>query len=55
MPEVIREYALLTVRNLMVNNPQNQAIIGEMDPIGIVGPDGELRELPARMGMKRGT
>ncbi|KAJ9109344.1 hypothetical protein QFC21_000673 [Naganishia friedmannii] len=50
---VIREYALLAVRNLMIDNEANQAIIKEMDPVGLVGPDGELRELPARMGVKK--
>lgn len=51
MLTVIREYALLAVRNLMINNVANQAIIKEMDPLGVVGPDGELREMPARMGV----
>ncbi|KAJ9125680.1 hypothetical protein QFC22_000642 [Naganishia vaughanmartiniae] len=50
---VIREYALLAVRNLMIDNEANQAIIKEMDPVGMVGPDGELREMPARMGVKK--
>jgi ataxin-10 len=50
---VIREYALLAVRNLMINNVANQAVIKEMDPVGMVGPDGELREMPARMGAKK--
>ncbi|KAI5451876.1 hypothetical protein NCC49_001178 [Naganishia albida] len=48
---LIREYALLAVRNLMINNVANQAVIKEMDPLGVVGPDGELREMPARMGV----
>jgi hypothetical protein len=52
-PTVIREYALLAVRNLMINNVANQAVIKEMDPVGMVGPDGELREMPARMGAKK--
>lgn len=50
---VIREYALLAVRNLMINNVANQAMIKEMDPLGVVGPDGELREMPARMGVRK--
>jgi hypothetical protein len=45
---VIREHALLTIRNLMVNNPENQAVVGTMDPIGIVGPNGELMEMPKK-------
>lgn len=48
---MIREYALLAVRNLMINNVANQAVIKKMDPLGVVGPDGELREMPARMGV----
>jgi ataxin-10 len=45
---VIREHALLTIRNLMMNNPENQAVIETMDPIGMVGPDGELKEMPEK-------
>jgi ataxin-10 len=47
---VIREHALLTIRNLMMNNPENQAVIGTMDPIGMVGPNGELQEMPVKRG-----
>ena len=43
--EVIREHALLAIRNLMTNNPENQAVIGTMDPIGTVDPYGELRAM----------
>jgi len=32
----------------MVNNPENQAVVGTMDPIGMVGPDGELMDLPKK-------
>lgn len=49
----MREYGLLAVRNLMMNNPQNQAVVEKMDPIGIVGPDGELRALPDSMQKHR--
>jgi ataxin-10 len=45
----LREYALLCVRNLMKDNPANQAIIAEMDPVGIVGDNGELLPLPERL------
>jgi len=45
----LREHALLCVRNLMMGNPANQAIIAEMDPVGIVGENGELLPLPERM------
>lgn len=37
----------------MINNVGNQAIIKEMDPVGMVGPDGELREMPQRMGARK--
>ncbi|KAH8082274.1 spinocerebellar ataxia type 10 protein domain-containing protein [Filobasidium floriforme] len=47
---LIREHALLTIRNLMMNNPENQAVIGTMDPIGMVGPNGELQEMPVKRG-----
>ena len=33
----------------MLDNPQNQAIIGQMDPVGVVGENGELLPLPERM------
>lgn len=45
----LRELALFTVRNLMLNNPENQAIIGQMDPLGLVGENGELLPLPEQM------
>lgn len=45
----LREHALLTVRNLMTGNPENQAIIGKMAPIGLVGEDGVLKPLPQRL------
>jgi ataxin-10 len=48
----IREHALFAVRNLMMGNPDNQAVIGEMSPIGVVGEDGLLKEMPERMGLK---
>ncbi|KAL1411314.1 hypothetical protein Q8F55_002265 [Vanrija albida] len=45
----LREHALLAVRNLMTGNPANQAIIAQMDPLGVVGEDGELLPLPEKM------
>ncbi|OCF37853.1 hypothetical protein I316_00077 [Kwoniella heveanensis BCC8398] len=46
----LREHALLCVRNLMLNNPANQAIITQMDPIGVLSDDtGELLPLPDKM------
>lgn len=33
----------------MTGNPANQAIIGKMAPIGLVGEDGELKPLPQRI------
>ncbi len=51
----IREHALFAVRNLMIGNQDNQARIAEMEPLGIVDENGELRELPERLGAKRNT
>lgn len=51
-PPDIREHALFATRHLLLGNPDNQAIIGKMDPLGIVDEQtGELRELPQRMGV----
>lgn len=33
----------------MTGNPANQAIIGKMAPVGLVGEDGELKPLPQRI------
>jgi ataxin-10 len=33
----------------MYENPENQAIIGQMDPLGLVGENGELLPLPEKM------
>lgn len=49
--KVLREHALFCVRNLMLNNPANQAIIKEMDPIGVLSETGEL--LPVSEKMKK--
>ncbi|WVF72716.1 hypothetical protein IAT40_007534 [Kwoniella sp. CBS 6097] len=49
----LREHALLCVRNLMLNNPANQAIITQMNPIGVLSDDtGELLPLPDKMKKK---
>ncbi|GFZ49470.1 hypothetical protein JCM24511_07590 [Saitozyma sp. JCM 24511] len=45
----LREHALFAVRNLMLGNPANQAIIGEMDPVGVLSETGELLPVPERM------
>ncbi|KAL0249840.1 hypothetical protein I308_103142 [Cryptococcus tetragattii IND107] len=45
----LREHALFCVRNLMLNNPANQAIIKEMDPIGVLSETGELLPVPEKM------
>lgn len=47
--KVLREHALFCVRNLMLNNPVNQAIIKEMDPIGVLSETGELLPVPEKM------
>ena len=49
----LREHALLTVRNLMLNNPANQATIHEMDPVGVISETGEILPLPEKMRRKR--
>ncbi|CAD6577777.1 MAG: hypothetical protein TREMPRED_002036 [Tremellales sp. Tagirdzhanova-0007] len=45
----LREHALFVTRNLMLRNPANQALIAEMDPVGVVSETGELLPLPERM------
>lgn len=45
----LREHALFAVRNLMLNNPANQAIVREMDPVGVLSDTGELLPVPDRM------
>ncbi|CAK9782519.1 hypothetical protein CC85DRAFT_266465 [Cutaneotrichosporon oleaginosum] len=45
----LREHALFAVRNLMMGNPANQAIIAEMEPLGLVGEDGVLGPLPEKL------
>ncbi|WWC71634.1 uncharacterized protein I206_105592 [Kwoniella pini CBS 10737] len=49
----LREHALLCVRNLMLNNPSNQSIISQMNPVGVLSPDnGELLPVPEKMKKK---
>lgn len=50
--KVLREHALFCVRNLMLNNLANQAIIKEMDPIGVLSETGELLPVPEKMKKK---
>lgn len=45
----LREHALFAVRNLMMGNPENQAIIAKMEPLGVVGEDGVLGPLPEKL------
>lgn len=45
----LREHALFAVRNLMMGNPENQAVIARMEPLGVVGEDGELKPLPEKL------
>lgn len=49
---VLREHALFCIRNLMLNNPANQAIIKEMDPVGVLSETGELLPVPDKMKKK---
>lgn len=45
----LREHALFAVRNLMMGNPENQAVIAKMEPLGVVGEDGVLEPLPEKL------
>ncbi|EIW67301.1 hypothetical protein M231_01611 [Tremella mesenterica] len=45
----LREHALFAVRNLMFHNPQNQQIIQQMNPVGVLGPNGELLPVPGKL------
>ena len=48
MPD-LREHALFTVRNLMQDNPENQAVIAQMDPVGVLSESGEVLPVPEKM------
>jgi ataxin-10 len=48
----LREHALLCVRNLMLNNLANQEIVKQLDPVGVVGENGELLPLPEKLKQK---
>ncbi|WVQ81893.1 hypothetical protein IAT38_004020 [Cryptococcus sp. DSM 104549] len=48
----LREHALFCIRNLMKNNPANQAVVKEMGPIGVLSDSGELLPLPDKMKKK---
>ena len=37
----------------MKDNPANQAVIAEMDPVGVVSQSGELLPLPERLRRQR--
>lgn len=45
----LREHALFAVRNLLLDNPANQAIVTRMDPIGVMSETGDVLPLPERM------
>lgn len=61
IPPDLREYAILALRNLLANNPENQALIAELTPVGAaqnpvlgeiglqaeVGENGRVRVRPA--------
>jgi ataxin-10 len=36
----------------MLKNPANQAIIGQMDPVGVLSDTGELLPVPEKMKRK---
>lgn len=50
----LREHALFAVRNLMYENEENQEVLRGMEPLGVVGDDGELLPLPESMKNKGG-
>jgi ataxin-10 len=45
----LREHALFTIRNLMRDNLANQAVVKEMDPVGVVSDSGEVLPLPEKL------
>lgn len=49
----LREHALFAVKNLMYGNEDNQDILRKMEPLGVVGDNGELLPLPD--SLKKGT
>jgi ataxin-10 len=50
----LREHALFAVKNLLYENEENQDILRKMEPLGVVGDNGELLPLPDNL-KKRGT
>ncbi|KAK4699809.1 ataxin-10, partial [Phenoliferia sp. Uapishka_3] len=42
----LREHALFAIRNILHNNAENQAIVSEMKAQYLVGPQGQLQDLP---------
>ncbi|WVQ74876.1 hypothetical protein IAR50_004483 [Cryptococcus sp. DSM 104548] len=48
----LREHALFCIRNLMRNNPANQDVIKQMNPVGVLSDTGELLPLPEKMKKK---
>ncbi|CED83086.1 Uncharacterized conserved protein [Phaffia rhodozyma] len=44
----LREHALFTLRGLLLDNAENQALVKELEPMGVVGQDGEVGPVPDR-------
>ncbi|KDQ19189.1 hypothetical protein BOTBODRAFT_102916, partial [Botryobasidium botryosum FD-172 SS1] len=42
----LREHALFTLHHLLKNNPQNQAVVAELEPMGVWDENGVLRDKP---------
>lgn len=42
----LREYAIFALRNLLHNNPENQAVVNNFQADEHVGPNVVVRELP---------
>lgn len=42
----LREYAIFALRNILHNNPENQAVVNNFQTGEHVGPDVVVRELP---------
>jgi ataxin-10 len=45
----LREHALFSIRNILKNNEENQAMIENLKPQYRVGEFGELHDLPPAM------
>jgi ataxin-10 len=50
----MREHALFALRNALEGNPENQAVVKEMQPVAYWNDEGVLSDLPSKgLGLKK--